>query len=252
MLLKAVIIDDEQNNIDNLCLLLKKHCPQITIAATARDADEGKEMIWKFDPDIIFLDIQMPGKNGFELLKSLNQYSFEIIFVTAYDQYGIQAIKFTAIDYLLKPVNTDDLKMAVDKAIKRSVQKQQNLQLENLILLLRQQQSRETHRIALTTLKETRFVYTTDIIRCESNNNYTTFFLAGNEKLIVSRPIYEYEELLDGYGFIRPHQSHLVNKRFIKSWIREDGGFLQLRDGTQIPVSRNKKELIKQQLDKNI
>jgi len=115
---------------------------------------------------------------------------------------------------------------------------------------LRQQQSREPHRIALDTLKETRVVYTSEIVRCESSNNYTTFFLEGREKLIVSRPIYEYEDLLDGYGFIRPHQSHLVNKRYIKSWIREDGGFLQLQDGTQIPVSRNKKELIKQQLDK--
>ena len=250
MQLKTVIIDDEQNNIDNLSLLLHKNCPQIAIVATARDADEGEEVIRKFNPDIVFLDIQMPGKSGFDLLKSLSHYTFEIIFVTAYDQYGIQAIKFAAIDYLLKPVDTEDLKKAVTRAVERSLQKQQNLQLENLISLLRQQQSRETHRIALATLKETRFVYTSEIVRCESSNNYTTFFLEGREKLIVSRPIYEYEDLLDGYGFIRPHQSHLVNKRYIKSWIREDGGFLQLQDGTQIPVSRNKKELIKQQLDK--
>ena len=248
MQVKAVIIDDEQNNIDNLSLLLQKHCPQVIVGATAKSADEGRDIILLEKPDLVFLDIQMPGKNGFDLLKSLYNYSFEIIFVTAFDQYGIAAIKFAAIDYLLKPVNIEELKLAVQKAIQKSAQKNQNLQLENLIQLLQQQQNKSEHRIALTTLKETRFVHTNEIMHCESSNNYTTFFIAGGEKLIVSRPIYEYEEILSDYGFIRCHQSHLVNKRYVKSWIKEDGGYLLLQNGTEVPVSANKKKTIKQQL----
>ncbi len=244
-MIKAVIIDDEQNNIDNLSILLQQHCPQVDIVAVALNAILGENIILKHNPDLIFLDIQMPDKNGFELLKSLNNYSFEIIFVTAYDQYGIQAVKFSAIDYLLKPINIEELKLAVQKAIAKSALKKQNLQLENLIQLLQQKQHKAFHRIALQSAKETRFVETEKIIRCESSNNYSTFFLVNNEKIITSKPIFEYEEMLQDYGFIRCHQSHLVNKKFIKSWVKKDGGFLLLEDQTEIPVSRQKKDYIK-------
>jgi two-component system LytT family response regulator len=243
---KAVIIDDEKNNIDNLSILLHKYCPQIEVGASAMNAVDGKEIILQQNPDIVFLDIQMPEKNGFDLLKSLNNYSFEIIFVTAYDQYGIQAVKFAAIDYLLKPINTEELKDAVNKAVLKSEAKKQNLQLENLLQLLQYNQQKEEHRIALTTAKETRFIKPQEIIRCESSNNYTTFFLTSKEKILVSKPIYEYEEMLNEYGFIRCHQSHLANKKFIKSWVKEDGGYLLMEDNSQIPVSRQKKEQLKQ------
>ncbi|MEJ0105264.1 MAG: LytTR family DNA-binding domain-containing protein [Bacteroidota bacterium] len=249
-MINAIIIDDEQNNIDNLQKLLQKYCPEVTIAATALNADRGKQIILQQTPDLVFLDIQMPGKNGFDLLKSLNTYSFEIIFVTAFDKYGIQAVKFAAIDYLLKPIDIEELKSAVNKAIEKIHQRKQNHQLENLLRLLRQNQQRDEHRIALPAAKEIRFVKTQDIIRCESSNNYTTFFLLNGEKLIVSKPIYEYEELLSDYGFIRCHQSHLVNKKFIKSWVKEDGGYLLLEDNSQLPISRQKKEEIKALLSK--
>jgi two-component system LytT family response regulator len=247
-LTKAVIIDDEQNNIDNLYALLQVHCPHIIIAATAINAIEGKNIIMQHQPDIVFLDIQMPGKNGFELLQSLPSHHFEVIFVTAYDQYGIQAVKFSAVDYLLKPINTDELKLAVQKATDNSLQKKQNLQLQNLISLLQTLHQKEEHRIALSTQKETRFINPQSIVCCEADNNYTTFFLTGNEKLLVSKPIYEYEEMLGGYGFIRCHQSFLVNKKCIKSWVKEDGGYLLLDNNKQVPVSKNKKDLVKQLL----
>ena len=249
MTINAVIIDDEQNNIDNLQYLLTRHCPQVQVTATARNADVGKTIIEQQQPDLLFLDIQMPGKNGFELLQSLPGYRFEVIFVTAFDQYGIQAVKFAALDYLLKPINAEELKTAVGKAGEKNKQQKQNLQIENLLQLLQHQQQKEEHRIALPTVKETRFVHTQDIVRCESANNYTTFYFTSKEKLMVSKPIYEYEELLSSYGFIRCHQSHLVNKRYIRSWIKEDGGYLLLEDKTQIPVSRQKKELLKEQLE---
>lgn len=251
MLISAVIIDDEQNNIDNLEILLRQHCPQIEIVASALTANNGAAIIHEHNPDIVFLDIQMPGKNGFDMLQSLKTHNFELIFVTAFDQYGIQAVKFSAIDYLLKPIHTDELKNAVNKAIYRSVEKKQNRKLENLLQVLENQQQRNLHRIALTSARETRFIKTADIIRCESSNNYTTFFLIDGEKIMVSKPIFEYEEILSVYGFIRCHQSHLVNKKHIRSLVKDDGGYLLLEDNTQIPVSRLKKEFVKAELEKN-
>ncbi len=251
MLISAVIIDDEQNNIENLEILLQQYCPQLTIVATALNATDGESIILEHDPDIVFLDIQMPGKNGFALLQSLKAHNFELIFVTAFDQYGIQAVKFSALDYLLKPINVEELKTAVHKAIYRSSEKKQNKKLENLLQVLEHQQQKNLHRIALTSAKETRFIRTQDIIRCESSNNYTTFFLFGREKIMTSKPIFEYEEILVNYGFIRCHQSHLVNKKHIKSWVKEDGGFLLLDDNTQVPISRQKKEYVKMELEKD-
>jgi two-component system, LytTR family, response regulator len=244
MEIKAVIIDDEENNILNLQSLLKQYCPELIVVATARHATSGVQNIMQHKPDIVFLDIEMPDQNGFDLLRSLPEHNFEIVFVTAHQQYGIQAVKFAAIDYLLKPINIDELKMAVAKAVRKRVQRKNNIQLENLMLLLKQQPKAE-HRIALPTAKETRLAKTDEIIRCESLNNYTNFYFANGEKLMVSKPIYEYEELLQDYQFIRCHQSHLVNKKYIKSWVKEDGGYLLLEDKTQVPISRQKKEAIK-------
>jgi two-component system LytT family response regulator len=250
MNLQAVLIDDEQNNLHNLAQLLATWCPEVEVIATAMNADDGKQLILQHRPDLVFLDIQMPGKNGFDLLQSLTSYDFEVIFVTAYDQYGIQAVKFAAVDYLLKPVHIDELQAAVKKAVAKSAYKKQNGRLENLIHLLQQKQDKDEHRIALSTGKETRFILTQHIVRCESTNNYTHFYLADGEKLVVSKPIYEYEELLANYGFIRCHQSHLVNKRYIKSWVKEDGGYLLLQHGAQVPVSRQKRDLVMESLNR--
>lgn len=246
--MKTVLVDDEKNNIDNLVQLLQTCCPAVEVCAVSQNADQGKQAIIQHQPDLVFLDIQMPGKNGFDLLRSLPQYDFDVIFVTAYDQYGIQAIKFAAVDYLLKPVDTDELQAAVNRVLERKRRTKENQQLENLVALLHKQHNREEHRIALTTLRETRFVHTRDIVCCESSNNYTTFCLTNGEKLLVSKPIHEYEDILADYSFIRCHQSHLVNKKHIKSWVKDDGGYLLLENGMQVPVSRNKKEMVAMQL----
>jgi len=243
-MMQAVLIDDEKNNLINLEGLLATHCPEVTVAGTAMNAEEGRDLILRLHPDLVFLDIQMPGKSGLDLLQELPQPDFQIIFVTAYDQYGIQAVKFAAVDYLLKPIHAGELQTAVRKAATRQGERKKNIQLENLLQLLQRQPYKEEHRIALTTLKETRFLFPRQIIRCESDNNYSHFFLDNGEKLLVSRPIYEFEALLKDYGFIRCHQSHLVNKTYVKSWIREDGGFLLLENGSTIPVSRNKKDSV--------
>ncbi|WP_315822323.1 LytTR family DNA-binding domain-containing protein [Paraflavitalea speifideaquila] len=243
-MIRSIIIDDEKNNIENLVGLLKRHCPEVRVAGVALNADDGAALISQMQPDLVFLDIQMPDKSGFQLLEGLTEYNFEIILVTAFDQYGIQAVKFSAIDYLLKPVNIEELKAAVDKVEKRLQAKRQNLELQNLLLLIKHQEQRSAHRLALPTNKETRFINPQDIIRCESSNAYTSFYLTDGQKIMVSKPIYEYEELLSDFGFIRCHQSHLVNKKFVKSWVKEDGGSLLLVDNSSIPVSRNKKEAV--------
>ncbi|MDF2188855.1 LytTR family DNA-binding domain-containing protein [Paraflavitalea sp. CAU 1676] len=242
MNLKAILIDDEKNNLINLEQLLKTYCAGVEVVDTALNATDGKQLLLQHRPDLLFLDIQMPGKSGFDLLKELPAQVCEVIFVTAYDQYAVQAVRFAAVDYLLKPVNIDELQAAVGRVWVRVRDKQKNLQLENLLQLL--QAGKEEHRIAITTLRETRFIRTAEIVRCESSNNYTAIFLSDGEKLTSSRPIFEYEELLRDYGFFRCHQSHLVNRRFVKSWVKEDGGYLLLDNGHQVPVSRNKKELV--------
>lgn len=248
MQLRAVIIDDELNNVDNLKQLLKNYCPQVAVVATANSVEEGKLVISEHYPDVVFLDIQMPAHNGFDLLRQLKQRNFEVIFVTAYDQYAIQAMRFSAIDYLLKPINVDELTSAVERAVKSHELKMQNHKLENLIHFLRWQQNKEEHRIALLTTKETRFVKPEEIVRCESSNNYSTFYLSDGESLLVCKPIFQFEEMLTGYGFLRCHQSHLVNKKYIKSWVKGEGDHLVLYNGMQVPVSRNKKDMIKDAL----
>ncbi|SHE65108.1 LytR/AlgR family response regulator transcription factor [Pedobacter caeni] len=241
-MIRAVIIDDEKNNIENMVSLLMKHELPVTIVGSATNADDAISTIVATNPDLLFLDIQMPDKDGFDVLKALPHYQFEVIFVTAFDQYGIQAVKFSAIDYLLKPVNPEELKTSILKVEAKLNQRKQNIQLENLMDLIRNKDAKKDHKLALASTKEIRFVNTDEIIRCESSNAYTQFYLTDGKNIMVSKPIFEYEEMLTNYDFIRCHQSHLVNAKFIKSLVREDSGYLLLTDGTRIPISRGKKE----------
>ncbi|MES2456877.1 MAG: LytTR family DNA-binding domain-containing protein [Bacteroidota bacterium] len=241
-MIRAVIIDDEKNNIDNMAQLLQQQGLPVTIVGMATNADEGVSTILACNPDLLFLDIQMPGKNGFDILKALPHYNFEVIFVTAFDQYGIQAVKFSAIDYLLKPINPDELRASIRKVETRLSQKKANFQLENLMELIRDKDAKKDHKLALASTKEIRFVPTDEIIRCESSNAYTQFYLTDGKTILVSRPIFEYEELLINYDFIRCHQSHLVNIKFVKSLVKEDSGYLLLNNDVRIPISRGKKE----------
>ena len=246
--MKAILIDDEPHNLSNLCSLLATYCPSVEVCAVALNAEEGKKALSKHQPDLLFLDIQMPEQDGFELLRSLAEYDFEVIFVTAYDQYAIQAMRFSAVDYLLKPVAISELQNAVERATKQRALKVQNQQIGHLMRWLKAQSQQEELQIALSSWQETRFVKTSEIIRCESSNNYTTFFLTDGSALVVSKPIYEYDDLLSSHGFLRCHQSHLVNKTFIKSWKKDVGDVLLLTNGAQVPISRGKKDTIKKAL----
>lgn len=245
-MISAILVDDETLNISNLKALLTRHCPGMNVIATSTHADEGRELIINLKPDVVFLDIEMPTMTGFDLLRSIPDPSFEVIFVTAYDTYGIMAVKFSALDYLLKPINITELKNAVDRAETSVANKKQNLRLGNLLQLLDKKQPDENEKIALPTLKETYLVPVKDIVRCESSNNYTTFYLSNGAEHVISKPLYAYDELLSPYGFIRCHQSHLVNKAHIVSVLNEDSGYLIMRHSDKkVPISKQKKSLIK-------
>ena len=242
--MRAILIDDEISNSENLGTLLEKHCPQVNIVATAQNVTDAVNVIEKLLPDLIFLDIQMGEQTGFDVLNLLPRRNFEVIFVTAYDQYGIQAVKFAALDYLLKPVDIDELKTAVNKAHQKLATHSQNSQLDFLLQQLKRPET-ATSKIALPMQSEIRYIALSEIIRCEADNTYTFFFLINNEKLLVSKSLKEYADLLKPNGFIRTHQSHLVNPKFIKSWLKEDGGVLLLTSGDKIPISKPNKEAVK-------
>lgn len=246
--MRAVLVDDEPHNIENLQNILAKYFPNVEVAGDAGNKADAISVITAVQPDILFLDIQMDGTTGFEILQDMPERSFEVIFVTAYDQYGIQAIKYAALDYILKPIDTTELSRALEKAIKKIHLNKRNLQLD--FLLDHIQGHRKPAKIALPLLQEVRYVAVEDIIRCEAQNSYTHFHIAGGDTTLVSRPLKEYEELLSTHGFIRCHQTHLVNPVYVKSYLKEDGGSLLLQNGARIPVSKTKRDSVKNALGK--
>ena len=245
-MINAIIIDDEANNIENLQSIIEKYAGHVKIVGKALSADEGKPLIALHQPDLLFLDIQMSGKSGFDLLKELPKIDFEVIFITAYDRYGIQAIKFSALDYLLKPVNIQELLTAIEKAELKISSKRESSNIQNLLKYLKG--GKEVPKIALPTLKEIMYVKVSDIIRCEAENNYTNFFLTNGEQVLVCKTLKEFSELLRPHNFIRSHQSHLVNIEFVKSFLKEDGGVLLLTNLDRIPISRQNREIVREAL----
>jgi len=242
MNIRAVIIEDEQHNRENLLQMITCHCPDVEIVAVCSSACEGREGIMNLHPDLIFLDIEMPGETGFSLLENLPRIDFEVIFVTAYNHYGIKAIKFSALDYLLKPVDTTDLIASIEKAKDKILKKQENLRLRNL--LENNRRSNLDKIIALSMSDKLEFIEVASIIRCESDGNYTSFYLKNGEKLLISKTLKEYDELLSPYGFLRVHQSHLINLKEIKSFIKADGGYIKMKDGSSVSISRQRRELV--------
>ena len=249
MRIRSIIIDDELNNIENLQGIINAHCPGVEVVATASSAADAAMLIRLYKPDLLFLDIQMPGQTGFDLLKAFEKIDFEIIFITAYDQYGIQAIKFSALDYLLKPININELKLAVEKAAQKIHGHKANHNIDNLLDYIRAGVN-HVPKIALPALAETMYVKVTEIIRCEASNNYTNFYLITGEVVLVCKTLKEFADVLRVHDFLRTHQSHLVNLHFVKSYLKEDGGTLLLNDQTKIPISRQNRETVKQMLSR--
>lgn len=240
--IQAIVVDDEQNNRENLVRMIETYCPQIAVSAVCSSVAEARIKISETEPDILFLDIRLGDDTGFSLLESFPDLSFEVIFITAYDQYAIQAIRFSALDYLLKPIDPVELTNAVEKAIRIIFRKQDNIRMQNL---LRNARSLDKHKkIALSVADKIEFVEIGSIIRCESESNYTTFYLKSGEQLIVSRTLKDFDELLTPYNFIRVHQSHLINLDEIKSFIKTDGGYIRMKDGSSVSISRQRRNYV--------
>ena len=240
-ILRCLLIDDEEKSRANLRQLLKEYCPQVEVIAEAESATEALKLITNLKPDLLFLDIEMGEISGFDLLKSLSdRQDFEVIFVTAFDRYAIQAIKACAIDYLLKPINILELSSAVEKASKQISPIKENRRLKELISNI--DRGADEQRIAVPLADKIEFITINNIIRLEAEGNYTHIYLVNDKKYLICKTLKEYQELLEGYQFIRTHQSHLVNLHKITAYVKTEGGYIAMEDGSQIPISRLKRE----------
>jgi two-component system, LytTR family, response regulator len=248
-MIKAMMVDDEQSSLDLLQWLTVQYCPDISSIKTARSVQEALPLIQSFKPDIVFLDIQMPHQSGFDLLTTIDHWNFEVIFTTAYNEFAIQAIRFSALDYLLKPVDETELKKAVERyKAKRIYAPAGQLLFRNFIQNI-SQGSREKFKLALADATEVKYVQLDEIIRLQAESNYTHIFLKGNKVFVSAKTLKEYDEILQGHKFLRVHKSHLVNPAHIESYDKQ--GILHMSDGTKVEVARRKKEFLQQSLSGN-
>lgn len=248
--MNVIIVDDEATVRNTIRSLLNEHFPGINILAAAGNIEEGHEVIRQNKPDLVFLDIELPDGTGFDLLKKFSPVTFKVIFVTGHQEYALDAIKVSALDYVLKPIDTDELCRAVKKAMEIINQADQQLKLQALSENL---QSRKVlKRIILHTSDHLQLVSVSEIIRAEADSNYTSFSISGGKRILVARTIKEFESLLSGSGMIRVHQSHLVNLDFIDRFVKKDGGYLILKDGSKVPVSPNLKKQVLQTITEHL
>lgn len=245
-MIKAMIVDDEPYCCETLETMLGNFCPSISIAAICNSGGSALEALAQHRPQLVFLDIEMPYMNGFEFLGKAGPVDFALIFTTSYDQYAIKAFRFSAMDYLLKPIDREELTQAVDK-VSRHLQTPSTIQLE-LLLQKFHEPKRPVSKIALPTMEGFQMVPFDAIISCSSESNYTHFHLKGNKKLTASRPMKEVEELLEDYSFLRVHHSFLVNLDEIQKYVKGEGGYLVMTDGSHVDVSRSRKEMLLQRL----
>jgi len=248
MKIKSIIVDDEKHGRENLAGILAQHCPEITVSGEADSVENAIQFIKKEKPELVFLDIEMPKANGFQLLEYFAEINFEVIFVTAYDNYAIKAIRFSAADYILKPINYKDLKVAVEKVAQRIKRKAENERIKELHRNILQP---ENPRIGLPTGDRIEFVNVKDIVHCKGEGNYTHIYLERGKHLLVAKTLIEFEELLNEYSFIRTHKSHLVNLKHVSAYLKTDGGMLQLSNGENVAISRRRKDIVLKQLKTN-
>jgi two-component system LytT family response regulator len=243
-LISAIIIENEKHSLDSLKEDLKNYCPQINVVGDSATVAHGVKLITELKPQLVFLDIELDDGSGFDLLKALSteKTSFKVIFVTSHNEFAIQAFRFSAIDYLLKPVDADDLVDAVKKVEASLSVKNQQPDLTILLDNIRQQG--KPQKIALATGDSIMVYKIETILRCESQRNYTMFHFENDKPLLVSKTMKEYEELLSSHGFERVHNSHLINMSFVKRYVKSDGGYIEMTDGANIPVAQAKKEQV--------
>jgi len=247
-MIRAIIIDDEQHCIDKLCSLLEEHQKDsLEISGVFTNVTDAVKGVNKKKPDLVFLDVQINDETGFDFLKKLNSISFDIIFTTAFEKYAVQAFKFSAIDYLLKPIDADDLNYAVEKLKNKISNEEMKTKVDVLFHNFINTQN-GNKKITVPTINGLIILQVNEIIRCESDVNYTNIHLKDKSHLMVAKTLKEFEELLEDYNFFRIHNSHLVNLSYIKNYNKGKGGFVVLSDGTEIEVSSRRKDLFLQRL----
>ena len=235
-MIKTVLIDDEKKAIDNLTIMLTEFCKNVEIVGTASSINDGIDVIQSKKPELVFLDIEMPHGTGFDLLSKLDIIDFQVIFVTAYNQYAIQAIKYNALDYILKPIDIDELKNSVDKIdLKEKINERIDKFIKNI------NAPEDVKKIALADDGGYTMVNINDIIRCEASGNYTGFYVKNYKPLTISRTLKYFEDLLPNHMFVRVHQSHLVNLEEVKKYYTTDGGYLLMNDDSTVSISRRKR-----------
>lgn len=245
-MIKALIVDDEPSAVKTLTLLLSHYAPEISELKSTNDPHDGLRLLKTYKPDLLFLDIQMPLMSGFALLKQLPEINFNIIFTTAHDQYAIEAIRFSALDYLMKPIDGEELQQAIKRYIGKISSVANNKPLYNNFLHNIHAVDRKGFKLALPTTQGTFFYSPEEIIRLEGESNYTKFFFKGNKTLLTSRTLKEYEEILSNHGFIRIHKSHIINKAHVVNYTGD--GHLTLVDNSRVEVSRRRREEVTEHL----
>jgi two-component system LytT family response regulator len=254
-MITAVLIDDDINLREGMTGLLSLYAPDISIIGEADSVESGVEIVTKLNPQIIFLDIQMNDGTGFDILEKLSEINGKVtshvVFVTAYEHYAIKAFRFSALDFLLKPVAPDDLEKVIDK-IRTVLEKDNDYSHIDLLLENIRKKADNFKRIALSNSDGIHLLDINDIIRCESDDNYTTFYVKNGKPILISKTLKEYEELLSEYDFVRIHQSHLINLAYVKSYVKKENGFVLMQNDVQLPVSQRKRDLLQEILSKKL
>ena len=240
-MIKAVIIDDEQHSIETLEWKLQNYAPNVAVQATFTDPKEGLRYLSANSIELLFLDIEMPELTGFQLLQSLHPVQFDVIFTTAYHEYGIKAIKYSALDYLLKPIQVEELQASVSKHLEKKNRVILPAQLE-ILLQNMNRDNRDNQRIALATKESIELVFPKDIVLCQSDNNYTFVYFQDRRKKLISKTLKDFEEILLEHDFLRVHQSFLINTHHVVEYLRKDGGYIIMRNDMKVPVARRKKD----------
>ena len=239
-MVRSIIIDDELKSRESLKILLSDFCEDVEVMTTCQNVTEGLEAIAQYKPDVVFLDIQMQRETGFDLLEKIKPIDFEVVFTTAHSEYAIKAFKFSAIDYLLKPIDIEELKKALYK-VEKKMNGSISDRLEQLIHNLKPS-TNQNFKLALPTTDGLIFVKIDDIVYCEASSNYTQIFTTDGKKHVISRTLKEYEDLLSDHNFFRIHNSHLINMSSIKKYVRGDGGYVIMNNDVSLDVSKRKKE----------
>jgi two-component system, LytTR family, response regulator len=248
-MIRALIIDDEADGREGLKAAVELYCPGILLLGDYQSPELGLAAIQQFNPDLVFLDVQMPRMSGFDLLKHLSPPAFEVIFVTAHNQYAIKAIRFSALDYLLKPVDVDDLIQAVGKAAERLGQKNRAYQYQSVLNNI-QFSARKIERLAVPTFDGIEFFNTDDIIYCQAEGSYTNLILQNQPARIISKNLKDFESLLAASGFCRVHHSSLINLKHVQKYVKGEGGYVILTGNYHVDISRRKKDEFLHLLDK--